>query len=185
MCLSNLLVIRILFFLCDGTVHVPSWKKIVQVGVFKLSCVHTKIQRPHLTPPRLSGRKTSLQATVVSMVTGRVEVREEVVRTGCSEAMREAVGDAYRSSSSPPRPHTPKTVSGVFCELLVCRFLPSNRPSVLPSFSSGGGVRCSSRYLCDSLLSNMSLIPCSLSLSLSHTLIYCIYIQYPHAQRTH
>lgn len=30
--------------------------------------------------------KTSLQATVVSMVTGRVEVREEVERTGCSEA---------------------------------------------------------------------------------------------------
>lgn len=42
------------------------------------------------------------------MVTGRVEVREEVVRTGCSEAMREAVGDAYRRSSSLPRPRTPK-----------------------------------------------------------------------------
>lgn len=39
------------------------------------------------------------------MVTGRVEVREEVERTGCSEAVREEVGDAYRRSSLPV-PHT-------------------------------------------------------------------------------
>lgn len=36
------------------------------------------------------------------MVTGRVEVREEVLRTGCSESVREeVVGDAYRHSSLP------------------------------------------------------------------------------------
>lgn len=36
------------------------------------------------------------------MVTGRVEVREEVLRTGCSESAREeVVGDAYRRSSLP------------------------------------------------------------------------------------
>ncbi len=51
--------------------------------------------------------KTSLQATVVSMVTGRVEVREEVERTGCSKAGREEVGDAYRRCSLPPL-HTQK-----------------------------------------------------------------------------
>ncbi len=32
------------------------------------------------------------------MVTGRVEVREEVVRTGCSESVKEEVGDAERGS---------------------------------------------------------------------------------------
>lgn len=42
------------------------------------------------------------------MVTGRVEVREEVERTGCSEAVREEVGDAYRRSSLPV-PHAQKT----------------------------------------------------------------------------
>lgn len=58
------------------------------------TCVHVRahvIQHPRLTPPpppRLVWEKTSPQATVVSMVTGRVEVREEVERTGCSEAAR-------------------------------------------------------------------------------------------------
>lgn len=64
-------------------------------GLSKLSCV---LLCTYIHSVRLSGRKTSLQATVVSMVTGRVEVREEVERTGCSESVREEVGDAYRRS---------------------------------------------------------------------------------------
>lgn len=62
-------------------------------GLYIFSCVRTYIQHPHLTPQSV-WEKTSLQAMVVSMVTGRVEVREEVERTGCSESAREEVGDA-------------------------------------------------------------------------------------------
>lgn len=109
-------------------------------GLSKLSCV---LLCTYIHSVRLSGRKTSLQATVVSMVTGRVEVREEVERTGCSESVREEVGDAYRRSS-----HS-KTASGVFCGPIVCCLSPSNQPSVLQSLSSGGGVHWGSRYLCD------------------------------------
>lgn len=89
-------------------------------GVYKLSCV---LLCAHVHPvPSFDTtasvwEKTSLQATVVSMVTGRVEVREEVERTGCSEAGREEVGNAYRRSPLPPL-HTRKTASGVFCEPL-------------------------------------------------------------------
>lgn len=56
-------------------------------------CVHAYIQ--HLTPPLLSQRKTSLRATVVSMVTGRVEVREEVETTGEKKGRWEMLADTH------------------------------------------------------------------------------------------
>lgn len=56
--------------------------------------MHAYIQ--HLTPPLLSQRKTSLRATVVSMVTGRVEVREEVETTGEKKGRWEMLADTHR-----------------------------------------------------------------------------------------
>lgn len=41
-----------------------------------------------MTPPHLVWEQASPLATVVSMVTGRVEEREEVESTGCSESVR-------------------------------------------------------------------------------------------------
>lgn len=65
-------------------------------------------------------RNVAPQATAVSMVTGRVEVREErreEERTGCSEDARGEgeVGDAHRHSSLllPP----PHTRNGLQCTL--------------------------------------------------------------------
>lgn len=62
------------------------------------------------------------------MVTGRVEVREEVERTGCSESVREeVVGDAYRHSSLPAL-HTQRKQSLVYSvnpSSVVCRHLIS------------------------------------------------------------
>lgn len=79
--------------------------------------------------------------------------------------------------------HSKKTVSGLFCEPLVCCLSPPNQPSVLPpSLSSGGGGHWSTRYLCDSVLSDItlstSIFPCPLSLSHMHT-----YIQYTCSDR--
>lgn len=60
------------------------------------------------------------------MVTGRVEVREEVERTGCSESVREeVVGDAYRHSFLPTL-HTQRKQSSVYSvnpSSVVCRHL--------------------------------------------------------------
>lgn len=101
-------------------------------------CVHAYIQ--HLTPPLLSQRKTSLRATVVSMVTGRVEVREEVETTG----EKKEVGDACRYSPSPLGSQKRPSVRSVKpCVFVSHRLI---RPSVLPSLSSGGEVLWSGRY---------------------------------------
>lgn len=115
-------------------------------------CVHAYIQ--HLTPPLLSQRKTSLRATVVSMVTGRVEVREEVERTGEEKGRWEMLADTRRLLLA--------LENGLraFCEA-VGVFVSHRliRPSVLPSLSSGGEVLWSGRYLCERVCSgNISLI---------------------------
>lgn len=58
-----------------------------------------------MTPPRLVWERASLLATLVSMVTARVErKRKEVVgkkRTGCSESVRqlETLADTFPVSS--------------------------------------------------------------------------------------
>lgn len=80
-------------------------------------CVHAYIQ--HLTPPLLSQRKTSLRATVVSMVTGRVEVREEVETTGEKKGRWEMLADTVSSWLS-------KTAFGAFCEAVCVCLSPSN-----------------------------------------------------------
>lgn len=57
-----------------------------------------------MTPPRLVWERASLLATLVSMVTARVERKREVVkkkRTGCSESVRwlETLADTFPVSS--------------------------------------------------------------------------------------
>lgn len=165
---------------CKGTTHVPKWKELFHKGcsgggewgwVYKLSFVilgtgtlSILIWHHHVClGENLSSGK------VVSMVTGRVEVREEVERTGCSESVREeVVQDAYKHSSLPAlhtqtqsslrftlwTPHLSVTIQSSFCS---------------PAFlGSGGGTHWSSPYLWGIAPHYISLITSALSLSLSY-----------------
>lgn len=63
-----------------------SERRALREGLFKLEFVCICVHLVSSDTVKSVWETTSLHATLVSMVTGRVEVSEEVERTGCSEA---------------------------------------------------------------------------------------------------